>query len=130
MNSFTQRIVLPYFIFVCFAIFISFGLGIFESLEIFMESSLFFAIAYSFLGLIYLQIVKLSIFANPSKAIGMTMFAMMIKFFMRTAVIFMFITLKKDFESKQILTAIFWLVYFMILEVWLTGRIGKMDFKK
>lgn len=121
---------MPYFIFVCFSIFISFGFGIFESLEIFMESSLFFAIAYSFLGLIYLQIVKLSISANPSKAIGMTMFAMMIKFFMRTAVIFMFITLKKDFESKQILTAIFWLVYFMILEVWLTGRIGKMDFKK
>ena len=102
MTSFNQRIVLPYFIFTCFSLLLSFGLDFFDSTNIFMESSLFFAITFSLFGFIYLQILKLSLTANPSKAIGFSMFGMMIKFFLRTAVIFMFMTLKSDFKPMLI----------------------------
>ena len=101
MTSFNQRIVLPYFIFTCFSLLLSFGLDFFDSTNIFMESSLFFAITFSLFGFIYLQILKLSLTANPSKAIGFSMFGMMIKFFLRTVVIFMFMTLKSDFKPIQ-----------------------------
>ena len=124
MKSFNQRIVLPYFIFTCFSLLLSFGLDFFDSTNIFMESSLFFAITFSLFGFIYLQILKLSLTANPSKAIGFSMFGMMIKFFLRTVVIFMFMTLKSDFKPIQIFPTIFWLVAFVWVEVWITGRLG------
>ncbi|MBP9136147.1 MAG: hypothetical protein KBF31_04000 [Chitinophagales bacterium] len=130
MKSFNQRIVLPYFIFTCFSLLLSFGLDFFDSTNIFMESSLFFAITFSLFGFIYLQILKLSLTANPSKAIGFSMFGMMIKFFLRTAVIFMFMTLKSDFKPIQIFPAIFWLVAFVWVEVWITGRLGEFQLKK
>ena len=130
MTSFNQRIVLPYFIFTCFSLLLSFGLDFFDSTNIFMESSLFFAITFSLFGFIYLQILKLSLTANPSKAIGFSMFGMMIKFFLRTVVIFMFMTLKSDFKPIQIFPAFFWLVAFVWAEVWITGRLGEFQLKK
>ena len=130
MTSFNQRIVLPYFIFTCFSLLLSFGLDFFDSTNIFMESSLFFAITFSLFGFIYLHILKLSLTANPSKAIGFSMFGMMIKFFLRTVVIFMFMTLKSDFKPIQIFPAIFWLVAFVWVEVWITGRLGEFQLKK
>ena len=120
MTSFNQRIVLPYFIFTCFSLLLSFGLDFFDSTNIFMESSLFFAITFSLFGFIYLQILKLSLTANPSKAIGFSMFGMMI----------MFMTLKSDFKPIQIFPAIFWLVAFVWVEVWITGRLGEFQLKK
>jgi hypothetical protein len=126
MTSFNQKIVLPYFIFTCFSLLLSFGLEFSDSTKIFSESSLFFTISFSLFGFIYLQILKLSLTVSPSKAIGFSMFGMMIKFFLRTAVIFMFMTLKNDFKPIQIFPAIFWLIAFVVLEIWITGRLKEI----
>lgn len=122
MNSFGRKVVLPYIVFGFAAIGLSFLFSFVLTLEKYSYPSLYFSTGYLLTGLLYFQLIKLSLSLTASKSVGIAMVAMMLKFFIRVVIIVSFIEIKKNIEPLIVAIGIFWFILFTFIEVWMTNK--------
>lgn len=89
-------------------------------------STFFFTISYGFLGLIYFQIIKVSLHVPPVQAFAMTMGAMWVKFFLRVLFAILYLHKHKEISTLAAMPSIVWFIAFLTVEVWLTMLLGKV----